>query len=80
MENGDMKRLTKLGNSYAIPIDKGLLKEANLDEGATFQIQVIPGGGLLIQSMDKPDMDSIKERQDKILAKYLPLFQRLADS
>ena len=75
-----MKKLAKLGNSYAIPIDKKTLQDALLDENAKFNIQVLPGGGLLIQSVEEIDRKEVENRYKKISKKYNNLLKRLADS
>ncbi|MEN8236117.1 MAG: hypothetical protein ABFQ95_00990 [Pseudomonadota bacterium] len=75
-----MKKLARFGNSYAIPIDKRVLKEAHLNENAKFNIQVLPGGGLLIQSVEEVDRKKMEDQQNKIYSKYKNLFKRLADS
>lgn len=75
-----MKKLVKMGNSYAIPIDKKTLQEARLQENAKFDIQVLPGGGLYIQSVEEIDKAKMDQNFEKIHSKYAKLFKKLADS
>jgi antitoxin component of MazEF toxin-antitoxin module len=74
-----LKKLVRHGNTFAIPIDKKTLLEANLTQDTKFEIQVLPGGGLYIHSVEEIDRDKIKEEFDSITKQYDDLFKRLTD-
>ncbi len=74
-----LKKLVKHGNTFALPIDKKTLSEAKLSAEVKFDVQVLPGGGLFIQSVEEIDRKKIKEEFDAITGKYDEMFKRLAD-
>ncbi len=74
-----LKRLTQLGNSKALVIDKTILQAAGLDENTMFAINIDPNGGIIIQSVQPIDKDAHKKNVSKILQKHAKLFQDLAD-
>jgi len=74
-----LKKLVKRGNTFALPIDKKTLNAAQLSSDAKFEIQVLPGGGLYIQSVEEIDRDKINKEFDEITDKYDTLFRNLSD-
>ncbi len=73
-----LKKIVKHGNTFAIPIDKKMLAEAKLDQDSKFEVQIIPGGGLYIQSVEEIDREKLKDEFDSITQKYDRLFKRLS--
>ena len=73
-----IKKLTKLGNSQALVIDKQTLAQLGLSEGD--EVQVTLHGYQLVITPVQPHLpeDIFQESLDRILEKYDDLFRRLA--
>ena len=74
-----IKRLTRTGNSIAVVLDKPLLEELGLDEGA--EVEVSTNGQIIVIT---PKRSAARERKfrkavRKINGKYAGLFQRLSE-
>ena len=74
------KKLTRHGNSYALIIDKPLLKVLNISEHTVLNL-TIKNGTLII----KPEQLSIHEKRDaikkiahEIMEEYAQVFEKLA--
>lgn len=74
-----LKKLTQLGNSKALVIDKSILIAAGLDEEAFFSININPNGGIIIQSVQDIDTVVHKKNVKKVIKKRSKLLKRLAD-
>jgi len=74
-----LKKLVKHGNIFAIPIDKKTFSEAHLTLDSKFEVQILPGGGLSIQTVEEIDRDKIKNEFDSITKQYDELFKNLTD-
>jgi hypothetical protein len=74
-----LKKLVKHGNTFAIPIDKKTFTEAHLTLDSKFEIQILPSGGLYIQTVEEIDRDKIEKEFDSITKQYDELFKRLTD-
>lgn len=74
-----LKKLTKLGNSKGLVIDKSILQAAGLDENTVFAININPNGGLIIQSVQPLDKNTHKKNVKKVVKKHAKLLKRLAD-
>lgn len=74
-----LKKLVKHGNTFALPIDKKTLDQAHLSSNTMFEVQILPGGGILIQSVEEIDHKKIKEEFNSLSKKYDKLFKRLSD-
>lgn len=74
-----LKKLTQLGNSKALVIDKSILQAAGLDENTVFSINIDPNGGIIIQSVQPVDKNSHKKNVKKVIKKRSKLLKRLAD-
>ena len=73
-----IKRLTKLGNSQALVIDKMTLAQMGLTEAG--EVQMTLHGQQLVITPVKPRIsaDNLRESVDRVLDKYDDLFRRLA--
>lgn len=74
-----IKKLTRIGNSIALVLDKPLLEELGLDENA--EVEVSTNGQIIVIT---PKRSSARERKfrkaaDKINSKYAGLFKRLSE-
>jgi antitoxin component of MazEF toxin-antitoxin module len=74
-----IKKLTRTGNSIAVVLDKPLLEELGLDEGA--EVEVSTNGQIIVIT---PKRSAARERKfrnavQKINRKYAGLFQRLSE-
>ena len=74
-----MKKLVRHGNTFAIPIDKKTIQQAHLSTDTKFEIQILPGGGLSIQSVEEIDRKKLKSEFDAVTDKYDEMFKRLSD-
>ena len=72
-----LKKLTKLGNSKALVIDKSILQAAGLSEDTMFLINIDPNGGIIIQSVQPVDEKSHKKNVKKIIRKRSKMLKRL---
>lgn len=73
-----MKKLVRHGNTYAIPIDKKTLTEAKLNANSKFDVFVLPGGGLQIQSVEEINRKQMEEEFESIAKKHHHLFKNLS--
>ena len=73
-----VKKLTKLGNSQALVIDKQTLAQMGLSEAG--EVQMTLHGQQLVITPFNPSIpeDKLKESMDRVLDKYDDLFRRLA--
>ena len=73
-----IKKLTKLGNSQALVIDKQTLAQLGLSEGD--EVQVTLHGHQLVITPVQPHLpeDRFQESSDRVVGKYDDLFRRLA--
>ena len=73
-----IKKLTRLGNSQALVIDKQTLAQLGLSEGD--EVQVTLHGYQLVITPVQPRLpdDKFQESFDRIMEKYDDLFRRLA--
>ena len=73
-----VKKLTKLGNSQALVIDKQTLAQMGLSEGS--EVQMTLHGQQLVVTPVHPAIpeESFKKSLDHISEKYDELFRRLA--
>ena len=73
-----IKRLTKLGNSQALVIDKQTLAQLGLSEGD--EVQVTLHGHQLVITPVQPHLPdaTFQESLDRVVEKYDELFRRLA--
>ena len=73
-----IKKLTKLGNSQALVLDKSILAQMGLSEAGEVQITLY-GQQLVVTPVHPtiPD-EKLKESLDKVLDEYDELFRRLA--
>jgi len=74
-----IKKLTKTDNSIAVVLDKPLLEELGLDEGA--EVEVSTNGQIIVIT---PRRGAARERKfrnaaEKINRKYAGLFKRLSE-
>jgi len=74
-----IKKLTRTGNSIAVVLDKPMLEELGLDEGA--EVEVSTNGQIIVIT---PKRSAARERKfrsavQKINRKYAGLFQRLSE-
>lgn len=74
-----IKKLTRTGNSIAVVLDKPLLEELGLDEGA--EVEVSTNGQIIVIT---PKRGAARDRKfrnaaEKISRKYAGLFKRLSD-
>jgi len=74
-----LKKLVPHGNTFAITIDKKTLSEAKLDHSTKFEVQVLPSGGLYIQSVEEIDRERLEKEFSEISEKYDDVFKRLSD-
>jgi len=74
-----LKKFVRHGNTFAIPIDKRTMRDAFLSRDTLFEIQVLPGGGVYIHSVEEINRDKIKREFDEISEKYDQLFKNLSD-
>lgn len=79
MEVHMLKKLVKHGNTFAIPIDKKTLDQAHLSQQTKFEVQVLPGGGIFIQSVEEIDRKKIEKEFNSITNKFDKLFKNLSD-
>jgi len=74
-----IKKLTRTGNSIAIVLDKPLLEELGLEEGAEVEVST-NGQMIVITPKRSPARDrNFRNAVDKINRKYAGLFKRLSD-
>ena len=73
-----IKKLTKLGNSQALVIDKQTLAQMGLSEAS--EVQMTLHGQQLVITPVKPRIleEQLSESLDRVLEKYDDLFRRLA--
>lgn len=73
-----IKKLTKLGNSQALVIDKQTLAQMGLSEAG--EVQMTLHGQQLVITPVKPRIpeDKLQESLERVLEKYNDLFRRLA--
>lgn len=74
-----IKKLTRTGNSIAVVLDKPLLEELGLEEGA--EVEVSTNGQMIVIT---PKRSAARDRNfrnavDKINRRYAGLFKRLSD-
>jgi antitoxin component of MazEF toxin-antitoxin module len=74
-----IKKLTRTGNSVALVLDKPLLEQLGLDEGA--EVELSTNGQVLVVT---PKRDPAREQRfrkslDKINQKYAGVFRRLSE-
>jgi len=74
-----IKKLTRTGNSIAVVLDKPLLEELGLDEGA--EVEISTNGQIIVIT---PKRSAARDRKfrnaaDKINRKYAGLFRRLSE-
>lgn len=73
-----VKKLTKLGNSQALVIDKQTLAQMGLSEGA--EVSMTLHGRQLVVTPVNPRIseEELEESVERVLDKYDDLFRRLA--
>ena len=73
-----IKKLTRLGNSQALVLDKQILAQMGLSEAG--EVQITLHGQQLVITPVHPSIpeDTIRESMDRVLDKYDDLFRRLA--
>lgn len=73
-----IKKLTKLGNSRALVIDRQTLAQMGLSEAG--EVQMTLHGQQLVITPVHPRIpeDKLRESMDRVLDKYDDLFRRLA--
>ena len=73
-----IKKLTKLGNSQALVLDKSILAQMGLSEAGEVQI-TLHGQQLVVTPVHPriPD-EKLQESLDRVLDEYDELFRRLA--
>jgi antitoxin component of MazEF toxin-antitoxin module len=73
-----IKKLTKLGNSQALVIDKQTLAQMGLSEAD--EVQLTLHGQQLVITPVRPRIpeDKLRESLDRVLERYDDLFRRLA--
>ena len=74
-----IKKLTRTGNSIAVVLDKPLLEELGLDEGA--EVEISTNGQIIVIT---PKRSAARDRKfrnaaEKINRKYAGLFRRLSE-
>jgi len=75
-----IKKLTRIGNSVALILDKPLLDQLGLDENAEVELS-INGQVLVVTPTPGPARErKFREIVDKINKKYAGVFRRLSDS
>ena len=73
-----VKKLTRIGNSQAIVIDKQTLAQMGLSEGS--EVQMTLHGQQLVLTPVRPTIpdEDLRESLDSVLDRYDELFRRLA--
>lgn len=73
-----VKKLTKLGNSQALVLDKHILAQMGLSEASEVQM-TLHGQQLVITPVNpRISEDKLQESLDRVLEDYDELFRRLA--
>ena len=73
------KKLTKVGNTQAVVLDKTLLSLVDADSESTFKVS-IEGKKIVLEPMSKKEVDRLAlEASDKIRRKQKNVFKKLAE-
>ncbi len=74
-----VKRLTRQGNSIALVLDRQLLEQVQLDEGAEVEVSTNGDAIVITPVRDKKRTAKLRAAVDKIEARYAGAFKRLAE-
>lgn len=73
-----VKMLTKVGNSYAIVIDKPLLDTLHITPETPLEIET-DGRQLVIHPMRTIDPETFRKVSEKVMDEHADVFRRLAE-
>jgi antitoxin component of MazEF toxin-antitoxin module len=74
-----VKRLTRQGNSVALVLDKALLEQVHLEEGAEVEVSTNGDAIVITPVRSKKDQAKFRAAVEKIDRRYAGAFKRLAE-
>lgn len=74
-----VKRLTRQGNSVALVLDRGLLEQVHLEEGAEVEVSTNGDAIVITPVRGKKEQAKFRAAVEKIDARYAGAFKRLAE-